>query len=1048
MKKANTGETSITSEEEFFSDNERTVANVGNEKGSNSTTTAEDSMKMKVAELREKLKEMNVNSTGKKSELQERLKDHIRQEEESESEEPDEYEDNEDDGDNEGDEREQREQREKRDQKPRKPAKKSPITNPSLFTIKDVENAMAYFTGDDKLPIIKWIADFEDLSMLLEWNELQKLIYAKRMLKGSAKQFIAAERGILSWKDLRKRLKDEFVKETNSATIHSRLFRRKRLSHETSRQYVYAMREIASEGDIKDDALIEYIINGIQDSEYNKSILYRSRTLTEIRKNLELYDKMREKSERKTRGKKVETKEKRDAPRKTKIPRCNTCGLPEHDAKNCPDKGKGPKCFKCNNFGHIASKCDGAKNERDNKTVSVNCVTRSKTVYPIEVNDIQCRALIDSGSDISLMKKNQHEQIGSPPLSTTMMSITGAGNATTKVMGSFESTVKIADDTYEIKFFIVPSQSIPHNVILGQDFLEGVEMRLDNGNIVAIRKIPTIADEAQPADSGSSTNTAEADEGNATDITDATFKELREIMCVEVDELNVKEQYKGRIKTLVDEYKLAEKVDTKIETVITLKDSTPVNLRPRRLAPKEKTILDKQIDEWLIREGIIQPSTSEYASPIVIVPKKNGSYRVCIDYRELNKRIKRDHFPMPLIAEKIDELRNARIFSVIDLKNSYLHVPIAKESVKYTAFVTPDAQYEFLKTPFGLSVSATSFLRCIDSIFRNLVQQKIIFTYVDDIIILGSDDEDALEKLTKVLKLAAANRLTISWDKCQFLRTRIEYLGHEIENGNVYSGNAKIKAPKQKYTPTRVKKDSVPCYYPVGEEERLRIIKRILESEKYDDYFVENDILMKYRNGKKLIVVPSCMHLEIIRYAHENGHVVSEKKLGKREGELTPIPKGSRPYDDPDRYMSCRSLPDGFSKFTWLYPTKTTNAKEVINKLDNQQIIFGNPDRIISDRGVAFTCEAIAVALLSDNLSEPLQHIASSFSSAVHQTTETLNVLAVKTIEDFRNVSQVSREADRSAGAIEQTPGCNSLTPRESVPGRLRHPNVRITSTL
>lgn len=1173
-KASNASEGSALSEEEY-SENERTVVAVESERDPKSAITTENIMRMKVHELREKLKEINVDSTGRKSELQERLKYHIRQEEESGSEEPDESEDDE------------------YDYESRKTARKSPIANASPFTIKDVEDSMAYFTGDDNASIKKWIADFEDLSMLLQWNELQKLIYAKRMLKGSAKQFIAAERGILSWKDLQQRLKNEFASETNSATVHSRLFRRRKLPHETSRQYLYAMREIASEGNVENEALIEYIINGIQDNEYNKSILYQSRTLAEIKKNLKLYDKMREKSERKTSVKKEETKEKKDTSRKAKIPRCNTCGSPEHDARTCPEKGKGPKCFKCNNFGHIANKCDSAKSERDNKTAGVNCV--SKSVYPIKVNNVECRALIDSGSDISLMKKNQHEEIGSPPLTTTAMSITGAGNATTRVIGFFNTAAQIADDIYGIKFFIVPSQSIPYNVILGQDFLENVELRLDKGNIVAIRKAPTTVSDERHVPNSDSKDIAEAGEENTTNTTDAAFRELREIMCVEVGELNVKEQYKDKIKMLVDEYKPAEKVNIKIETVITLKDNTPINIRPRRLAPKEKTVLDNQIDEWL-REGVIQPSTSEYASPIVIVPKKNGSYRVCIDYRELNKKIERDHFPMPLIEEKIDELRNARVFSVIDLKNSYLHVPIAKESVKYTAFVTPDAQYEFLKTPFGLCISATSFLRYIDEIFRDLIQQKVIFTYVDDIIIPGSDDEDALEKLTRVLRIAAANGLTISWNKCQFLRTRIEYLGHEIENGNVYPGNAKIKAvqkfpqPKNRkqlqsllgltgyfrkfikdyakiaiplsdllkqnrpfiwkqeqqaafltlksilstnpvlriYNPkaeteihtdasqegfgavllqkaekenafhpvyyyskkttdaeqkyhsyelevlavinavkkfrvyvlgipfklvtdceafkkTLSKKDLCPkvarwalsleefeynvehrkgarvkhvdalSRFPVlviedtmlamlkkkqGEEERLRLIKHTLETEKYDDYFVENGILMKQKNSKKLVVVPSCMYLEIIRNTHENGHigvrkmkerieteyyipnleeklkkfiscciqcVVSERKLGKREGELTPIPKGSRPLETyhidhvgpmtatGKAYRYIFVVIDGFSKFTWLYPTKTTNAKEVINKLDSQQKIFGNPDRIISDRGAAFT---------------------------------------------------------------------------------------------
>lgn len=118
----------------------------------------------------------------------------------------------------------------------------------NLFSIKDVENSIAYFTGDDKLSIEKWLNDFEDLSSLLEWNELQKVIYGKRMLTGSAKRFITYERGIKSWSKLKRRLLREFKSDLNSALVHKELSKRKKQSNETGRQYIYAMQEIASQG--------------------------------------------------------------------------------------------------------------------------------------------------------------------------------------------------------------------------------------------------------------------------------------------------------------------------------------------------------------------------------------------------------------------------------------------------------------------------------------------------------------------------------------------------------------------------------------------------------------------------------------------------------------------------------------------------------------------------------------------------------------------------------------------------------------------------------
>lgn len=185
-----------------------------------------------------------------------------------------------------------------------------------------------------------------------------------------------------------------------------------------------------------------------------------------------------------------------------------------------------------------------------------------------------------------------------------------------------------------------------------------------------------------------------------------------------------------------------------------------------------------------------------------------------------------------------------------------------------------------------------------------------------------------------------------------------------------------------------------------NEDERLRVIKEILKTAPYEDYVVENGLLMKRVANKNVIVLPSCMYMETIRRVHENGHfgikkmtesinedfyipklkeklekfveccvpcILAEKKRGRKEGELIPIPKGDVPLETyhvdhlgpmtttSKLYKYLFVIVDGFSKLVWLYPTKTTSAKEVIAKLTVQQVAFGNPRRIVSDRGTAFT---------------------------------------------------------------------------------------------
>lgn len=147
-------------------------------------------------------------------------------------------------------------------------------------------------------------------------------------------------------------------------------------------------------------------------------------------------------------------------------------------------------------------------------------------------------------------------------------------------------------------------------------------------------------------------------------------------------------------------------------TTMTIKliDETPISQRPRRLAHEEQQIVDEQIREWL-ETGVIEESRSPFASPTVVVPKKDGSHRVCIDYRRVNQKIIRDHYPLPLIEDQLDHLAKARVYTTLDMKDSYFHVVIDEESRKYTSFVTPTGQYQFRVAPFGLRTSGTAFCR-------------------------------------------------------------------------------------------------------------------------------------------------------------------------------------------------------------------------------------------------------------------------------------------------------------------------------------------------
>ncbi|GFW47526.1 hypothetical protein TNCV_3176901 [Trichonephila clavipes] len=219
-----------------------------------------------------------------------------------------------------------------------------------------------------------------------------------------------------------------------------------------------------------------------------------------------------------------------------------------------------------------------------------------------------------------------------------------------------------------------------------------------------------------------------------------------------------------------------------------------VSVKPRRFSYAEKSEITNQIQKWLDNK-VMRPSSSDYASPIVLVKKKNGSTRLYVDYCKLNRKIIKDQFPLPLIEDVIDKLHSAKIFTTLDLKNGFFHVPIDESSKKYTAFITDQGLFEFNFAPFGLCLSPPVFQRYVSYVLRDLLRDDTILVYMDDIIIPSKNIEEGITKLERVLVTAAKFGLEINFKKCQFLYSKIEFLGYLIENGTIKPSPVKLLRP-------------------------------------------------------------------------------------------------------------------------------------------------------------------------------------------------------------------------------------------------------------
>ena len=211
---------------------------------------------------------------------------------------------------------------------------------------------------------------------------------------------------------------------------------------------------------------------------------------------------------------------------------------------------------------------------------------------------------------------------------------------------------------------------------------------------------------------------------------------------------------------------------------INIEDSVPIR-QPLRRTPKgfegeEEQHLYEQLDS-----GVIQPSESAWASPVVLVRKKDNTVRWCIDYRKLNNATKKDAYPLPRIDTCLDCLSTAKVFSTLDLQSGYWQLEIAEEDRHKTAFITKYGLFEYRKMPFGLCNAPSTFQRCMELILKGL-QWKTLLIYLDDVIIYSSDVQTHLDQLDIVLTRLHTAGLKLKPSKCDLIKSSVLYLGHVV----------------------------------------------------------------------------------------------------------------------------------------------------------------------------------------------------------------------------------------------------------------------------
>ena len=259
---------------------------------------------------------------------------------------------------------------------------------------------------------------------------------------------------------------------------------------------------------------------------------------------------------------------------------------------------------------------------------------------------------------------------------------------------------------------------------------------------------------------------------------------------------------RDELKQLIYEYEhLFPDIPTRTDKIhhdVILENSEPIKQHPYRTNPVKQKYLRQEV-QYLLDNDFIEPSQSNYSSPCILVPKSNGTYRMCTDYRKVNSVTKTDSFPIPRIDDCIDKIGKAKYVTKFDLLKGFWQVPLTDRAKEISAFVTPDGLYQYKVMPFGMKNSPATFQRLINMVISGLHGCD---AYIDDAIIYSDEWEEHLTTIRAFFDRLSDAKLTVNLAKSEFCHAILTFLGHVVGQGKVKPIEAKVKAISEFPVPT------------------------------------------------------------------------------------------------------------------------------------------------------------------------------------------------------------------------------------------------------
>ena len=301
----------------------------------------------------------------------------------------------------------------------------------TVLTFEDVEGSLKKFSGDDLPNITQWIRDFEEMAEVCGWSDIHMVVFARKLLTGSAQAFVRQERCMKSWAKFKMALVDEFEDAVSDRQVHQELARRTKRADESLLQDMYSMRELTGQGRIDTQSVIDYIIQGIPDGVSNKAILYGARNMQQLKERFKQYEATKRDMKAKTKFEerkddKAERPAMRNQSRQTSsdLKRCFNCGGDDHLSVTCPKKENGVRCFRCNELGHMASR----RTAQPKKTYIISRPEKKGYIKEVTIDGCRFTSLVDTGSDLTFIRSDEYARLGSPPLGNGKLRFDGLGS--------------------------------------------------------------------------------------------------------------------------------------------------------------------------------------------------------------------------------------------------------------------------------------------------------------------------------------------------------------------------------------------------------------------------------------------------------------------------------------------------------------------------------------------------------------------------------------------------------------------------------------------